>query len=428
MPSKALAAGPVKGPAFLGDATGGGAAEVELPMQGKSGLDGESGWSLLGLGPRRCPEFEDQQFQASAGHPGAFEGRPNREFVRQERERVCGVHRLHHSSLAELVSTMRHFGGTAKYCLQEVERFAEDEGTHVIATLFFPYIVNFSSVVTQILDAYIYIYVIRHAGKYNTFCCDRVCTHLQVGKVVGLIDIDGFDDSSNFDKVAEPPEEEGDCLMMCVDGREASAGLEVSSPLAQGTTSASSSQNWNFSSIFEEIVQQQDPGDTDGEKRSSPKANADAEDNSPQEVLDDHSLLRLALGHRPHMEQPTQRGAKQHSCQSSKAVKKKQSSQAEAAVKKKPAAVASAVSNAKTRDKKQKPSHKATTGRRALVFPDQVPGERRDQERKGGWIRHVFVRGKGDQAGENYFEYSSPDGWRYRTLHAAEKNGYSDDV
>ena len=93
-------------------------------------MNGESGWSLLGLGPRRCPEFEDQQLQASAGHPGAFEGRQNREFFRQERSRFCGVRGLHHSSLAELVSTMRHFGGAAKHGLQEVERVAEVEGTY----------------------------------------------------------------------------------------------------------------------------------------------------------------------------------------------------------------------------------------------------------------------------------------------------------
>ena len=124
------------------------------------------------------------------------------------------------------------------------------------------------------------------------------------------------------------------------------------------------------------------------------------------------------------MEQPKQRGAKQ---QSSKA-EKKQSSKTEAGVKKKPAASASAVSNPNTKKDKQKSSPKPTRGRPELVFPDQVAGQRRDEEKMGGWIRHVFVRGKGKQAGENYFEYSSPDGWRYRTRHAAEKNGYSGDM
>ena len=124
------------------------------------------------------------------------------------------------------------------------------------------------------------------------------------------------------------------------------------------------------------------------------------------------------------MEQPKQRGAKQ---QSSKA-EKKQSSKAEAGVKKKPAASASAVSNTNTKKDKQKSSPKPTPRRPELVVPDQVAGQRRDEEKMGGWIRHVFVRGKGKQAGENYFEYSSPDGWRYRTRHAAEKIGYSGDM
>ena len=94
----------------------------EGPLKCKSGLPGDSGLFFLGLGPRRCPEFEDQQLQVAAGHPGgAFEGKQNREF--------CGVCGLHHTSLAELVSTMRHFGGAAKHGLQEVERVAEIKGT-----------------------------------------------------------------------------------------------------------------------------------------------------------------------------------------------------------------------------------------------------------------------------------------------------------
>ena len=234
---------------------------------------------------------------------------------------------------------------------------------------------------------------------------------------MGLIDIDGVEDTWSGERPAEPDEE--GCRMMYGDVRNASAGLEVSSPLAaEGRTSAGSSKNPNFRSIFEGIAQQQDP-DSDGEDTSRPKADSDAEDKSrPKQVLDDHSLLRLALNHRPHMEQPKQRGAKQ---QSSKA-EKKQSSKAEAGVKKKPA------SNPNTKKDKQKSSPKPTSGRPELVFPDEVAGQRRDEEKMGGWIRHVFVRGKGKQAGENYFEYSSPDGWRYRTRHAAEKNGYSGDI
>ena len=85
-------------------------------------------------------------------------------------------------------------------------------------------------------------------------------------------------------------------------------------------------------------------------------------------------------------------------------------------------------SNPNTKKDKPKSSPKLTPGRPELVFPDQVAGQRRDEEKMGGWIRHVFVRGKGKQAGENYFEYSSPDGWRYRARHAAEKNGYSGDM
>ena len=94
---------------------------------------------------------------------------------------------------------------------------------------------------------------------------------------MGLIDIDGVEDRWSGERPAEPDEE--GCQMVYADVRNVSAGLEVSSPLAEGTTSAGSSKNPNFRSIFEGMAQQQDP-DSDGEDTSRPKADSDAEDKS----------------------------------------------------------------------------------------------------------------------------------------------------
>ena len=79
---------------------------------------------------------------------------------------------------------------------------------------------------------------------------------------MGLIGIDGVEDTWSGERPAEPDQE--GCRMVYGDVRNASAGLEVSSSLAEGRTSAGSSKNPNFRSMFEGIAQQQDP-DSDGE-------------------------------------------------------------------------------------------------------------------------------------------------------------------
>ena len=42
-----------------------------------------------------------------------------------------------------------------------------------------------------------------------------------------------------------------------------------------------------------------------------------------------------------------------------------------------------------------------------------------------GWLKRVFVKGFGPQAGKSYEKLISPDGWQFRTVTGARLHGYT---
>ena len=95
---------------------------------------------------------------------------------------------------------------------------------------------------------------------------------LQVSKVVGLINIDGVEDTWSGERPAEPRQRR--VFIVYGDVANASAALEASPPLAEGRTSANTQKNPDFRSIFERIAQQQDPQTQTGRTRAAPTAHS----------------------------------------------------------------------------------------------------------------------------------------------------------
>ena len=116
--------------------------------KGKSGLADESGWSLLGLRPRCCPEFEDQQLQPAIlgllkeGKIENFSGKKDKDFV----ESVVDC------TIRVLLNWFRQCATSEEQRSMVYKKLSalQKSKAHIIASLFF-HIVVFSSAVTKIL-------------------------------------------------------------------------------------------------------------------------------------------------------------------------------------------------------------------------------------------------------------------------------------